>query len=181
MKLFKILILLISYFCIFSNANALCKFKLNISDDISLFVEEFNNTPQRVFIDQKIARLPAIPLCPGEGLEGYFVEYNFIEDELLTIKLIAQNDKKNTVSNKLGLYKYVERNYGSFNNSNENPVSWNNFVSWNDDKNLTIYKKLFNNQIGRIDEELYITTIEADKKLLQFEMNKELKISEVNQ
>ena len=143
--------------------------------------KEFNLMPHRVFIDQKIARLPAIPLCPGEGLEGYFVEYNFIEDELLTIKLIAQNDKKNTVSNKLGLYKYVERNYGSFNNSNENPVSWNNFVSWNDDKNLTIYKKLFNNQIGRIDEELYITTIEADKKLLQFEMNKELKISEVNQ
>ena len=181
MKLFKILIVLISYFFIVSNANALCKFKLNIGDDVSLFEKEFNLMPHRVFIDQKIAILVAIPLCPGEGLEGYFVEYNFIEDELLTIKLIAQNDKKNTVSNKLGLYKYVERNYGSFNNSNENPVSWNNFVSWNDDKNLTIYKKLFNNQIGRIDEELYITTIEADKKLLQFEMNKELKISEVNQ
>jgi len=144
MKIIKIITVFVFSVLIFSNANAVCDFEFNIGDDESSVVEKYGITLDEIKPKQSIFIMIASDLCPGNSLEGVVVEYMFLDKKLASINLKALNNETNSVSNKLGLYKYVENTYGVFNFSGDNPLAWNNFHSWNDHSKTFYYKRMLN-------------------------------------
>ena len=110
-------------------------------------------------------------VCPNDNLNtNIAIEYIFLGDtplksNLAAIKMVVLNDGKNTESNKLTLMNYAKKVYGDF-DTGPNPQTFNNFNIWKKQNNIIIYKRLLIENL--IDEEIFITNKEYNKKLIEF-------------
>ena len=80
--------------------------------------------------------------------------------------MVVLNDGQNTESDKLTLMKYAKKVYGNF-DTGPNPKAYNNFMVWEKNNSIIIYKRMFN-QENLIEEEIYISNKEYDQKLGEF-------------
>tara|TARA_B100000427_G_scaffold326034_1_gene333960 strand:+ start:1905 stop:2453 length:549 start_codon:yes stop_codon:yes gene_type:complete len=173
-----------------NNANAACDFIINIGDKGTKLYEKFG-LPMPISKGQFLLPIPSTELCPNDNLGiDTIVEYVFLgkedDDEdieeniknanLALIRMIVFNDENNTESNKLTLMNYAKKVYGDF-DTGINPEIYNNFVIFEAGQSIVVYKRLYNEQ-GLIDEEIYITNIDYDKKLIESENALEEEIAE---
>ena len=87
--------------------------------------------------------------------------------------MVVLNDGQNTESDKLTLMKYAKKVYGDF-DTGQNPKVFNNFMIWEKNNSIIIYKRMFNEE-DLIEEEIYISNKEYDQKLGEFYNQIELK------
>ena len=152
-------------------AQAACDFIINIGDKSTKIVEKFAE-PLPMFKGQFMLPVQSPELCPNDNLnEMIAVEYVFLGEsietaQLAAIRMIALNDGQNTESDKLTLMNYAKKVYGDF-DTGQNPSAFNNFYAWEKNRNLIIYKRMYNEE-NLIDEEIFITNDEYDLKLGEF-------------
>ena len=104
------------------------------------------------------------------------IEFKFLNDALIAINLVALNDEKNHVSEKLTLMKYAKKVYGKF-DTTQNPKSYTGFEIFEKPNEFIVYQRLLNED-GMIDEQLYISTPAFDKKLMEFYAKMETELLE---
>ena len=150
-------------------ANAACDFIINIGDKGGKLFEKFA-PPMPMFNGQFMLPVQSPEICPNDNLnEMIAVEYVFLGEKeetanLAAIRIIALNDGENTESNKLTLMNYAKKVYGDF-DTGPNPQIFNYFNVWEKQNNVIVYKRLIENLI---DEEIFITNKEYNKKLIEF-------------
>ena len=176
MKKITLYILGISFLFI-SNAFAECNFVINIGDKKTKVVEKFGE-PMPMFKGQFMLPVPSTEVCPNDNLSyDIAVEYLFLGDpensRLAAIRMVVFNDGKNTVSDQLLLMNYAKKVYGDF-DTGQNPKVFNNFMIWEKNNSIIIYKRMFNEE-DLIEEEIYISNKEYDQKLGEFYNQIELK------
>ena len=151
-------------------ANAACKFIIDIGDRGARLFQKFSK-PIPAFGGQFMLPIPSPLVCPDDNLNrNIAIEYIFLGDTPLTsnlagIRMVVLNDGKNTESNKLTLMNYAKKVYGDF-DTGPNPQTFNNFNIWKKQNNIIIYKRLLIENL--IDEEIFITNKEYNKKLIEF-------------
>jgi len=167
----KLLILILALTFKIGAVQAACDFIINIGDKSTKIVEKFAE-PMPMFMGQFMLPVQSRELCPNDNLNDMIaVEYVFLGESLETarlaaIRMIALNDGQNTESDKLTLMNYAKKVYGDF-DTGQNPSAFNNFYAWEKNRNLIIYKRMYNEE-NLIDEEIFITNDEYDLKLGEF-------------
>ena len=162
----KILLLLLSLSLYMSPVQAACDFIIDIGDNKAKFVEKFGE-PFPQFDGLFMLPVMSTDICPNDNLDqGIAVEYIFLGENLVAIRMVVFNDEKNSLSNKLTLMNYAKKTYGDF-DTGENPAIYNNFASWEMFGKIILYKRLRSPK-GRIEEEIYISNNEYDLKLGAF-------------
>ena len=167
----KLLIVILALTFKIGPAQAACDFIINIGDKSTKIVEKFAE-PMPMFMGQFMLPVQSPELCPNDNLNDMIaVEYVFLGESLETarlaaIRMIALNDGQNTESDKLTLMNYAKKVYGDF-DTGQNPSAFNNFYAWKKNRNLIIYKRMYNEE-NLIDEEIFITNDEYDLKLGEF-------------
>ncbi len=174
----KILIIISILVLNIASAQAACNFMINIGDKGTKLYEKFG-LPMPMFEGQLMMPIPSPELCPKDNLNSDIaVEYVFLEKEddesedaienanLAAIRMVVLNDGNNTENNKLTLMNYAKKVYGDF-DTGINPKIYNNYAIFEKGQNIVIYKRLYNEE-GLIDEEIYISNTEYDKKLGEF-------------
>ena len=174
----KILIIISILVLNITSAQAACDFMINIGDKGTKLYEKFG-LPMPMFKGQFMMPIPSPELCPNDNLNiDIAVEYVFLEKEddesedaienanLAAIRMVVLNDGNNTENNKLTLMNYAKKVYGDF-DTGINPKIYNNYAIFEKGQNIVIYKRLYNEE-GLIDEEIYISNTEYDKKLGEF-------------
>ena len=168
----KLLILILALSFKMGAVQAACDFIINIGDKSTKIVEKFSE-PIPMFKGQFMLPVQSLELCPNDNLNKMIaVEYIFLGESLETsirlaaIRMIVLNDGQNTESDKLTLMNYAKKVYGDF-DTGQNPSAFNNFYAWEKNRNLIIYKRMYNEE-NLIDEEIFITNNEYDLKLGEF-------------
>jgi len=167
----KLLIVILALTFKIGAVQAACDFIINIGDKSTKIVEKFAE-PMPMFMGQFMLPVQSPELCPNDNLNDMIaVEYVFLGESLETarlaaIRMIALNDGQNTESDKLTLMNYAKKVYGDF-DTGQNPSAFNNFYAWEKNRNLIIYKRMYNEE-NLIDEEIFITNDEYDLKLGEF-------------
>ena len=168
----KLLILILALSFKMGAVQAACDFIINIGDKSTKIVEKFAE-PLPMFKGQFMLPVQSPELCPNDNLNKMIaVEYIFLGESLETsirlaaIRMIVLNDGQNTESDKLTLMNYAKKVYGDF-DTGQNPSAFNNFYAWEKNRNLIIYKRIYNEE-NLIDEEIFITNDEYDLKLGEF-------------
>ena len=180
----KLLILILALSFKMGAVQAACDFIINIGDKSTKIVEKFAE-PIPMFKGQFMLPVQSPELCPNDNLNDMIaVEYVFLGESLETarlaaIRMIALNDGQNTESDKLTLMNYAKKVYGDF-DTGQNPSIFNSFYAWNKNKNLIIYKRMYN-QENIIDEEIFITNDEYDLKLGEFYNKIEEEVAELEE
>ncbi len=175
----KTLIIIFTLIFSITSAQAACDFLINIGDKGTKLYEKFDMFPMPMFKGQFMLPIQSTELCPNDNLNiNITVEYVFLgkkddesEDEfknanLAAIRMVVFNDENNTESNKLTLMNYAKKVYGDF-DTGINPKIFNKYAIFETGQSIVIYKRFYNEE-GIIDEEIYITNIEYDKKLGEF-------------
>jgi hypothetical protein len=169
---------IILFLFLISSAYSACDFNANFGDNKSAFEEKIGG---RSFPSEypglEIFPMLANDICPNESLDDIGIEFKFLNDQLIAINLVALNDEKNHVSEKLTLMNYTKKVYGKFNTS-QNPRSYSGFEIFEKPNQFVVYKR-FPSQ-DRMDEQLYISTPTFDKKLMQFYSKMEMEMEENN-
>ena len=165
---------LVQFFIIFFlfsvPANAACDFMIKIGEKGTKVFEKFA-VPLPGFKGMWYMPVQSPEVCPNDNLnENIAVEYVFLGDKheqakLAAIRMIVLNDGSNTENNKFTLMNYAKKVYGDF-DTGPNPQTFNNFNIWKKQNNIIIYKRLLIENL--IDEEIFITNKEYDKKLAEF-------------
>ena len=167
----KLLIVILALTFKIGAVQAACDFIINIGDKSTKIVEKFAE-PLPMFKGQFMLPVQSPELCPNDNLSDMIaVEYVFLGESIETarlaaIRMIALNDGQNTESDKLTLMNYAKKVYGDF-DTGQNPSVFNNFYAWEKNRNLIIYKRMYNEE-NLIDEEIFITNDEYDLKLGEF-------------
>ena len=168
----KLLILILALTFKIGAVQAACDFIINIGDKSTKIVEKFAE-PLPMFKGQFMLPVQSPELCPNDNLNDMIaVEYVFLGENLETvlrlaaIRMVVLNDGQNTESDKLTLMNYAKKVYGDF-DTGQNPSAFNNFYAWKKNRNLIIYKRMYNEE-NLIDEEIFITNDEYDLKLGEF-------------
>ena len=180
----KLLILILALSFKMGAVQAACDFIINIGDKSTKIVEKFAE-PMPMFMGQFMLPVQSPELCPNDNLnEMIAVEYVFLGESLETarlaaIRMIALNDGQNTESDKLTLMNYAKKVYGDF-DTGQNPSAFNNFYAWKKNRNLIIYKRMYNEE-NLIDEEIFITNDEYDLKLGEFYNKLEEEAAEIDE
>ena len=158
-----------------------CDFKVNFGEAKSVFeAKKFAGRPFPMeHVGLEVYPLLANDLCPNEKLDDIGVEYRFLNDELIAINLVALNDDRNIPSEKLTLMKYVKRNYGDFDTTN-NPKAYNGFEVFEKTNYFVVYQRIPGDD-GIMNEEIYISTPTLDEKLGKFFSDKEMEMLENSQ
>ena len=159
-----ILILIISLFTF--SAKAACKFDLDFGDDASKVFDKYGPTMVTMLEEISIIPVPADDVCPNQNLEDIAIEYRFFKEKLAAINLIALNDEKNSVSEKLTLMNYAKGVYGKF-DTGQNPKAYVGYEVFEKNKFYVVYQRM----VGEdkiIDEQIYISTDEFDALLGEF-------------
>ncbi len=164
MKSIKLLYVLVVIIFLYTtnSANAKCDFKgLKLGDDISKVGDDQmidDGDPEEVLVYMGIK-----DACPNENLGLSTVEIAFIEDRLVSFKILVALNDRNTETNKKLLYKYVEKEYGKIDPDN-NP-NWIGFKVWRDGQETVVYKKMYGARRITIEEVLFITSKEYRSEL----------------
>ena len=180
----KLLILILALSFKMGAVQAACDFIINIGDKSTKIVEKFAE-PIPMFKGQFMLPVQSPELCPNDKLNDMIaVEYVFLGESLETarlaaIRMIALNDGQNTESDKLTLMNYAKKVYGDF-DTGQNPSAFNNFYAWEKNRNLIIYKRMYNEE-NLIDEEIFITNDEYDLKLGEFYNKLEEEVAELDE
>ena len=180
----KLLILILALTFKIGAVQAACDFIINIGDKSTKIVEKFAE-PMPMFMGQFMLPVQSPELCPNDNLDDMIaVEYVFLGESLETarlaaIRMIALNDGQNTESNKLTLMNYAKKVYGDF-DTGQNPSAFNNFYAWKKNRNLIIYKRMYNEE-NLVDEEIFITNDEYDLKLGEFYNELEQEAAELDE
>lgn len=110
-------------------------------------------------------------ICPNERLKDVGIEYKFLNNELTAVNFVALNDDRNLVTEKLTLMNYVKKNYKNF-DTGENPNSYEGVEVIEKDNLFIVYQRLTGDG-GIKNEQIYISTLEQDEKLIKFYAEKE--------
>ena len=110
-------------------------------------------------------------ICPNERLKDVGIEYKFLNNELTAVNFVALNDDRNLVTEKLTLMNYVKENYKNF-DTGENPNSYEGVEVIEKDNLFIVYQRLTGDD-GIKNEQIYISTLEQDEKLIKFYAEKE--------
>ena len=110
-------------------------------------------------------------ICPNERLKDVGIEYKFLNNELTAVNFVALNDDRNLVTEKLTLMNYVKKNYKNF-DTGENPNSYEGVEVIEKDNLFIVYQRLTGDD-GIKNEQIYISTLEQDEKLIKFYAEKE--------
>ena len=110
-------------------------------------------------------------ICPNERLKDVGIEYKFLNNELTAVNFVALNDDRNLVTEKLTLMNYVKKNYKNF-DTGENPNSYEGVEVIEKDNLFIVYQRLTGDD-GIKNEQIYISTLEQDEKLIKFYGEKE--------
>ena len=167
----KIIFTFLIFFSCSSLAQAACDFLINIGDKGTKVFEKFA-PPMPGFKGQFYLPIQSQEVCPNDKLNDMIaVEYVFLGEEedtaqLAAIRMVVLNDGNNTESDKLTLMNYAKKVYGDF-DTGINPKIFNKYAIFETGQSIVIYKRFYNEE-GIIDEEIYITNIEYDKKLGEF-------------
>ena len=174
----KIIFTFLIFFSCSSLAQAACDFLINIGDKGTKVFEKFA-PPMPGFKGQFYLPIQSQEVCPNDKLNDMIaVEYVFLGEEedtaqLAAIRMVVLNDGNNTESDKLTLMNYAKKVYGDF-DTGQNPKVFNNFMIWEKNNSIIIYKRMFNEE-DLIEEEIYISNKEYDQKLGEFYNQIELK------
>jgi len=160
-----------------SSAYSACNFKARFGENKANFEEKHEGR----FFPLEYPGLEVFPIlandiCPNEKLDDIGIEFKFLNDALVAINLVALNDEKNHVSEKLILMKYAKKVYGEF-DTTQNPKSYSSFEIFEKSNEFVVYQRL-PNEGGEIDEQLYISTPALDLKLMEFYAKMETELLE---
>ena len=147
-----------------NSAYAKCTFdELKLGDDISRVGD--NRMIDDTDPEQVVVYMSIKDACPNENLGFSSVEIAFIENKLVSFKILVGLDNRNTETNKKLLYEYVEKEYGKIDPDN-NP-DWLGFKVWKNGQETVVYKKMYGVTKIFIEETLYITSEEYRDELLE--------------
>lgn len=161
-KIFLFLFLLLN-----SYAYSACNFNVQLGATKANF--ETNNNGRSFPLQYpglEVYPMLANDVCPNEKLDDVGVEFKFLNDELIAINLVALNDEKNHVSEKLTLMNYAKKVYGKFDTST-NPKAYSGFEIFEKPNKFIVYRRSANED-GSMDEQIYISTPILDEKLMKF-------------
>ena len=171
------IILIVSFFILtlsVTYVQAACDFQAELGEKKSKF--EKRKFLSRGFpmehVGLEVFPMLAVDICSNQKLEDIGIEYKFLNDELIAINMVALNDEDNSVSEKLTLMNYAKNNYGAF-DTTQNPKAYSGFEVYEKSNQFVVYQRLPGDE-GIIDEQIYITTNEFDKKLMEFYTKMEL-------
>jgi hypothetical protein len=157
-----------------SSAYSACNFKSQFGESKASIEEKIGGRSFPLeYPGLEVFPILANDICPNEKLDDIVIEYKFLNDDLIAINLVAINDEKNHVSEKLTLMKYTKKVYGEF-DTTQNPKSYSGFEVFEKSNEFIVYRKS-SNEDGRIDEQLYISTPALDIKLMEFYSKMEMK------
>jgi len=169
----------ILFLFLISSAYSACNFNANFGDNKSGFEEKIGGRSfPAEYPGLEIFPILANDICPNESLDDIGIEFKFLNDQLIAINLVALNDVKSHVSEKLTLMNYTKKVYGKF-DTTQNPRSYSGFEIFEKPNQFVVYKR-FPSQDGIMDEQLYISTPTFDKKLMQFYAKMEAEMEENN-
>ena len=166
MVFIKLLFVLVTIIFLYpaNSANAKCTFdELKLGDDISRVGD--NRMIDDMDPEQVVVYMSIKDACPNENLGFSSVEIAFIENKLVSFKILVGLDNRNTETNKKLLYEYVEKEYGKIDPDN-NP-DWLGFKVWRNGQETVVYKKMYGVTKIFIEETLYITSKEYRDELLE--------------
>ena len=166
MVFIKLLFVLVTIIFLYpaNSANAKCTFdELKLGDDISRVGD--NRMIDDIDPEQVVVYMSIKDACPNENLGFSSVEIAFIENKLVSFKILVGLDNRNTETNKKLLYEYVEKEYGKIDPDN-NP-NWLGFKVWKNGQETVVYKKMYGSTKIFIEETLYITSEEYRDELLE--------------
>ena len=166
MAFIKLLFVLVTIIFLYpaNSANAKCTFdELKLGDDISRVGD--NRMIDDIDPEQVVVYMSIKDACPNENLGFSSVEIAFIENKLVSFKILVGLDNRNTETNKKLLYEYVEKEYGKIDPDN-NP-DWLGFKVWKNGQETVVYKKMYGVTKIFIEETLYITSEEYRDELLE--------------
>ena len=170
--------ILLLFLLINSSAYSACNFKIRFGENKASIEEKIEGRPFPLqYPGLEVFPILANDICPNERLDDIGIEFKFLNDALIAINLVALNDEKNHVSEKLTLMKYAKKVYGKF-DTTQNPKSYIGFEIFEKPNQFVVYKR-FPSQDG-MDEQLYISTPTFDKKLMQFYSKMETEMEENN-
>ena len=171
--------ILLLFLLINSSAYSACNFKVRFGENKASIEEKIEGRPFPLqYPGLEVFPILANDICPNERLDDIAIEFKFLNDALIAINLVALNDEKNHVSEKLTLMKYAKKVYGKF-DTTQNPKSYIGFEIFEKPNQLVVYKR-FPSEDGIMDEQLYISTPTFDKKLMQFYAKMETEMEENN-
>ena len=159
--------ILLFFLLINSSAYSACNFKVRFGENKDSIEEKIEGRSFPLqYPGLEVFPILANDICPNEKLDDIGIEFKFLNDALIAINLVALNDEKNHVSEKLTLMKYAKKVYGKF-DTTQNPKSYTGFEIFEKPNEFIVYQRLLNED-GMIDEQLYISTPAFDKKLMEF-------------
>jgi hypothetical protein len=171
------IILIISFLILtlsISSAQAACDFQAKLGEKKSKF--EKRKFQSRGFpmehVGLEVFPMLAKDVCSNQKLEDIGIEYKFLNDELIAIKMVALYGDDNSVSEKLTLMNYAKNNYGAF-DTTQNPRAYSGFEIYEKSNQFIVYQRLPGDD-GIMNEQIYITTKELDAKLMNFYTKMEL-------
>ena len=169
--------ILLLFLLINSSAYSACNFKVRFGENKASIEEKIEGRPFPLqFPGLEVFPILANDICPNERLDDIAIEFKFLNDALIAINLVALNDEKNHVSEKLTLMKYAKKVYGKF-DTTQNPKSYTGFEIFEKPNEFIVYRRSLN-EGGMIDEQLYISTPAFDKKLMEFYAKMETELLE---
>ena len=171
--------ILLLFLLINSSAYSACNFKVRFGENKASIEEKIEGRSFPLqYPGLEVFPILANDICPNEKLDDIGIEFKFLNDALIAINLVALNDEKSHVSEKLTLMNYTKKVYGKFDTS-QNPRSYSGFEIFEKPNQFAVYKR-FPNEDGIMDEQLYISTPAFDKKLMQFYAKMETEMEENN-
>jgi len=169
--------ILLLFLLINSSAYSACNFKVRFGENKASIEKKTEGRPFPLqYPGLEVFPILANDICPNEKLDDIGIEFKFLNDALIAINLVALNDEKNHVSEKLTLMKYAKKVYGKF-DTTQNPKSYSGFEVFEKSNEFAVYQRL-PNEGGEIDEQLYISTPALDTKLMEFYSKMETELLE---
>ena len=148
----SLIVFLIAFF-VPANAFAKCNIGFNFGENVKQVEKKFD-LPIPLSQSLSMIEIPVEEVCPREKLGYAVVELYFLNDELASYKIVVDNHDDTFESDKLLLYEYVKKNYGTI-TDNKRPKYWRGFKSWDKKNEIIVYKKM--DFDGILDEVLYVS------------------------
>ena len=110
--------------------------------------------------------------CPNDRIEDSAIVYSFLDDELASIQIVANNlDTGNEVTNSLSIMNYAIKTYGPFDTGNDKNF-YNDYHIWNKNNEIVSYKRDIGLEI--FEEEILITNKKYETLLFDYRMSQEI-------
>lgn len=173
-------IIILNSFSGFSLALAKCSFMTEIGGKFTQqMLEEYGEIYYEGETNLGIIFSSAEDECPNDRIEDAAVVYSFLDDELASIQIVANNlDTGNEVTKNLSIMNYAIKTYGNFDTGSDKN-SFNDYHIWNKNNEIVSYKRDIGLEI--YEEEILITNKKYETLLFDYRMSQEIIIEDDGQ